>query len=340
MTLTPPLYEIRDLEHRYAGRSVLEVDRLDVQAGAILGLVGPNGSGKSTLLRILGAIETPVQGRLRFAGSPLKPFSEDARRRICLLPQEPYLMKRSVFANVAYGLRLRRDTAKLDDRIGEALSLVGLSADRFSRRPWYALSGGEAQRVALAARLILRPRVLLLDEPTASVDALSAQLIKEASLNARREWGTTLVVASHDLQWLAEICDGLLHLFNGRVIRPGGGAIVFGPWEAVGDGFWRKALGGKQWLMTGEPPHPEAVARIALAAVDGEDPTRDPGVRLLYGTLTQLRWNRTNGGITAIVRVGHETVAVTLSAEEVRERGLLPGGPIRVAYRPDRVEWL
>ncbi len=74
--------------------------------------------------------------------------------------------------------------------------------------------------MALAARLALKPKVLLLDEPTASVDAASAQLIKEASLRARKELGTTLIVASHDWQWLYEICDEILHLLTGGFLEP------------------------------------------------------------------------------------------------------------------------
>ena len=128
------------------------------------------------------------------------------RDRVALLPQEPFLLKRTVLTNVAYGLQIRKVRANRRERVAEALG-VG-RARRPGVRPSarYALSGGEAQRVALAARLILRPEVLLLDEPTTSVDAFSARLIRDAVLKARADWGTTLVIASHDRQWLAEIC--------------------------------------------------------------------------------------------------------------------------------------
>ena len=86
--------------------------------------------------------------------------------------------------------------------------------------------------MALAARLILKPDVLLLDEPTASIDALSAQLMKDAVLKARSEWGTTLIVASHNWQWLYGICDAVFHLLKGRVLGTGRGTLFFGPWGA------------------------------------------------------------------------------------------------------------
>ena len=101
------------------------------------------------------------------------------------------LKKRTVYKNIAYGLKVRGDRDNLTQSVHDALNMVGLDPDAFAQRQWDELSGGEAQRVALAARLVLKPRVLLLDEPTASVDAASSELIRVASLRARSEWGTT-----------------------------------------------------------------------------------------------------------------------------------------------------
>ena len=228
-----PLYEIRALRQVYGGRAVLEIERLAIRSSSIVGLIGPNGSGKSTLLRLLGLIEKPIQGQIFFKGRAVEPFAPETRFQVSLLPQEPYLLKRSIYKNVAFGLKIRGDSAFLRQQVQEALTMVGFSGDSFIRRPWFALSGGETQRVALAARLALKPQVLLLDEPTASVDAASAQLIKEAALRARREWGATLVIASHDWQWLYEVCEEVLHLFQGRIFGTGRETIVLGPWQAA-----------------------------------------------------------------------------------------------------------
>ncbi|MES0350945.1 MAG: ATP-binding cassette domain-containing protein, partial [Desulfobacteria bacterium] len=194
------LYAIKELSQAYNGRTVLNIDYLAIPRRSIIGLTGPNGSGKSTLLRILGFLEDPMRGEVIFEGKPCSSRHNGIRRKVTLLPQEPYLLKRSVHANVAYGLKVRgrRNTG---DRVAQALKLVGLSPERFGQRSWHELSGGEAQRVALAARLILRPEVLLLDEPTANLDAESTKQIKEASLAARRDWGATLVIANHDMNW-------------------------------------------------------------------------------------------------------------------------------------------
>lgn len=334
-------FDIHAVRHGYGRGPVLEIDRLAVPGGAITGLVGPNGSGKSTLLRLLGCIERPTEGRIAFNGQPIKPFSETARFQIALLPQEPFLMKRSVFKNVCYGLKLRGQRKGFADRVEQALVLVGLPPDRFAHRPWYALSGGEAQRVALAARLVLRPRVLLLDEPTASVDAASARLIKEASLRARQEWGTTLVIASHDRQWLYEVCDDVLHLFKGRVFGTGHETIVFGPWERDAEGGWTKPLADGSRLMVTDPPHPDAVAVIRFTA--GEDEKQamqgpaEPSVR---GTVSRLNLEKSTGNVIATIVAEDLSFTVVLTALQIRDRGIIPGQTLKACYRIDQMTWI
>lgn len=213
-----PIYELENVVQRYNGKPVLEIERLVLQPATITGLVGPNGSGKSTLLKLLGFVERPSAGVILFDGHRARPFDNAVRSRVTLLTQEPYLLKRTVFKNVAYGLKVRGDRGDWSPTVNDALVKVGLDPDRFARRQWNELSGGEAQRVALAARLALKPKVLLLDEPTASVDAASSELIRIASLAARTEWGATVVVASHDRQWLSDVCDEVLHLSDGKIV--------------------------------------------------------------------------------------------------------------------------
>jgi tungstate transport system ATP-binding protein len=208
------LYALKGVSQAYRGRTVLNINYLAIPRRSIIGLTGPNGSGKSTLLRILAFLEDPLRGQVIFEGKPCSSRHHGIRRKVTLLTQEPYLLKRSVHANVAYGLKVRGER-KTRERVAQALRLVSLSPVRFGKRSWHELSGGEAQRVALAARLILRPEVLLLDEPTTKLDAESTKQIKEASLAARRDWGTTLVLASHDMNWLQSICDKILTLSDG-----------------------------------------------------------------------------------------------------------------------------
>jgi tungstate transport system ATP-binding protein len=212
--MTTPLFEAHGLSFRYPGRPEVILPGLRVAAGDILGLAGPNGTGKSTLVRILAFLYPPATGELRFDGRSVTSEAQRARlrRQVTLLPQEPRLLSRSVRHNVTYGLRVRGDTQNMDERAAEALDMVGLEPSRFLSRSWRQLSGGEAQRVALAARLVLRPRALILDEPTASLDTASAERIRQAALAARRERGTTLIIASHDLHWLDTVSDHVLRM--------------------------------------------------------------------------------------------------------------------------------
>ncbi|SLM29575.1 HTH-type transcriptional regulator (fragment) [Desulfamplus magnetovallimortis] len=224
------IFELKDIRHVYGkkngslqDKNDLEIDMLRISRGTITGLAGPNGSGKSTLLKILAFAIRPTFGTVLFNGEPAHPFSKKVRFNITLLTQEPYLLKRSVYDNIIYGLKIRGmkrhdQNVDMDKKISDAMSHVGLDFDMFAHRRWNELSGGEAQRVAMAARLVLKPSVLLLDEPTASVDADSAIMIRRAAQKARDEWGTTIIVASHDQNWLNGVCDSHLHLLKGLII--------------------------------------------------------------------------------------------------------------------------
>ena len=335
-----PIYEIRSLKHSYAGQTVLSIDHLKVQPASIVGLIGPNGSGKSSLLRLLGLIEKPTQGKILFNGRPVEPFSDEARFLITLLPQEPFLMKRSVLGNVSYGLKLRGNGRDSLHRANEALSLVGLPIEDFVRRPWYALSGGETQRVAMAARLALRPKVLLLDEPTASVDAASAQLIKEASLRARQELGTTLIVASHDWQWLYEICDEILHLFKGRIFGEGRETMIFGPWPKMGPNKWGKMLSDGQQLQVPVPPNQAAAALIEALNVSEDGSTIADEDIVLQGTVSRLSLERKTGRIFATILVGDLPFTVKLTPQQNEEHTIFPGREIFIRYRLNQIKWI
>jgi tungstate transport system ATP-binding protein len=338
--LDTPIYEIRSLKHSYAGETVLEIEHLTVRPTSIVGLIGPNGSGKSTLLKALGLIEKPTQGEIYFNGRRVEPFSDEARFLITLLPQEPFLMKRSIFKNVSYGLRLRGNNKDIDAQVHEALALVGLSSKVFARRPWYALSGGEAQRVALAARLALKPQILLLDEPTASVDAASAQLIKEASLRSRQELGTTLIIASHDWQWLYEICDEILHLFQGRIFGTGRETIIFGPWQKLETGDWGKILSDKQQLVVPPPPDQDSAAVIEILSVSQDGSTATDEDIVLQGTVSRLILERKRGQLFATILVGDIPFTTSLSLQQNEEHNIFPGKPIYVRYRLDQIKWI
>ncbi|SMF06114.1 ABC transporter ATP-binding protein [Desulfovibrio gilichinskyi] len=210
------LYKLSNITQSYSGKIVLELDSFTIPKGAIIGLAGHNGSGKSTLMRILAFLESPSSGEIIFDDKKIETLETSLRREVTLLTQEPYLLKRTVAGNVAYGLELR-GAKNIDNKVRESLNLVGLEPDSFMPRQWFELSGGEAQRVALAARLALNPKVLLLDEPTASLDRESTLLIHDAAVKVREKCGTTLVIVSHDYLWLDDVSDTIFTFAQGHL---------------------------------------------------------------------------------------------------------------------------
>ena len=192
------IFEIRELRKEYGGILALDLPELDVMQGELFSLVGRNGSGKSTLLRTLAFLEKPSSGVLNYFGGP------DPRREVTLLLQAPYLLKCTVFENVILGLRLRGDSHDLKARYSAAMEAAGFAdPEAMASRTSSQLSGGERQRISLASRIILKPRVLLLDEPTAHVDASSERMIL-STVQACLEQGTTLICATHDRQLFSD----------------------------------------------------------------------------------------------------------------------------------------
>ena len=205
--MSASLYEAHNLVQRYKGREALNVPHLAIGQGETVFLTGPNGCGKSTLLRLLAFLERPAGGVLRYAGAA------EGRKEATLLLQDPYLLHMSVFNNVVLGLKFRNRRADLRQSFECCMQAAGFDAPwNFAERGPHELSGGERQRVALASRLALRPRVLLLDEPTANVDAASARALAQAVKNCAAN-GITVVCATHD--------PALLRAIDAREIRLG-----------------------------------------------------------------------------------------------------------------------
>ncbi len=340
--MSTPLYELRKVERFYGSRKALDVEHLKIRPQRVVGLVGPNGSGKSTLLRILAFLELPDGGTVSYRGRPSLSREEENRKEVTLLLQDPYLLKRSVRENVAYGLRLRGETKELDGRVREALLMVGLEPANFLRRHWYQLSGGEAQRVALASRLVLRPRVLLLDEPTASVDVGSAAKIKAALGEARKNWGTTLVVVSHDFQWLYEVADEVVSLFNGRIASFGPENLFAGTWKASASGEAEFFLQDGQRVKASNFSGEEGVASLSPDSIilAEEEPSLLSVRNSLKGYISQMLYENGSGRVLVRVVVGGHALTARLTAEAVRDLALHPGKDIWVLFKASALRWL
>ncbi len=212
------MYNLRNIEVRRNGGFSLCIEGLDLLRGRIYALAGPNGSGKTTLLRLLALLHPPDRGELRFAGESL-PWERsellERRRRVTMVDQSPYLFDRTVYQNLAFGLRLRGVRGEEQHRrIAVGLSQVGLAG--FEARRARELSGGEAQRVALARALVLQPQVLLLDEPTANLDSQTILALEDVVSDLPRQ-GITVVMATHDPAQPERLGCDIVRLVGGRL---------------------------------------------------------------------------------------------------------------------------
>lgn len=213
-----PVYRLTDVTRHYAGRSVLNIPRLEIRDGEILALVGPSGAGKSTLLRLLNFLEAPDTGTIFFqdtATDRRQPLPLALRRRVTTVFQRPVLLHRTVAQNVRYGLQLRGQAAA--GQVQTVLEKVGMAA--FAQAQARTLSGGEAQRVALARAMVLQPQVLLMDEPTANLDPYNVSLIEEIVMELNRETGVTVVLVTHNIFQARRLADRVALLLEGRVVE-------------------------------------------------------------------------------------------------------------------------
>lgn len=341
----PPkvLYDINNIKHRYGdGPVTVDIESLQLTEGGVTGLVGPNGSGKSTLLKILAFLEPLSGGQILFDSLDSAGRAVELRRAVTYLLQDSYLLKRSVYENIAYGLKLRGETHGTTARVYDSLRRVGLAPEEFADRQWYRLSGGEVQRVALASRLALHPKVLLLDEPTANVDEASAQLVRDAAITAWKEWGTTVIIATHDLAWLYEVSTDIVSLYHGQVIGMGVENIISGEWLINGDYLLHllpdrqcvKGLRGNCGSVAAALLSPDKIEVSATGPTDGEERNA------LRGTVMQMVLERGNGKVLLSVDVGGIVLKARVTTEQVRDGRIFPASPVTLYFSASDIRWL
>jgi len=236
----PPLFQLRDVGFHYDGISALSGLSLQIAQGERVALLGANGSGKSTLLRLLDALYFPAQGSVSFDGTPLTPerLREDDsamafRRRVALVFQNPdvQLFNPTVWDEVAFApLQLSWPKETVIAKVNETLELMGISQLR--DRPTYRLSGGEKKRVALASVIVLDPDVLLLDEPTATLDPRSQSQVIDL-IQGWKGSSKTVIAATHQLEIVEDIADRIVVLEEGRVAADGAPADILSNHELL-----------------------------------------------------------------------------------------------------------
>jgi tungstate transport system ATP-binding protein len=216
--------EIENLTVNSARRSLLSVPAASFAEGIIYGIVGPSGAGKSTFLRVLNFLEKPDSGSLSIWGQKLDltnlsyTRSLHVQRQMAFVTQKPVMFQTSVFENVAMGLIYRGVShGQRVMLVNKALDLVGLK--EVAERKATSLSGGEAQRIALARALVLEPKLLLLDEPTSNLDPTNVSLIEQVITRIRKESSMIVLMVTHHLQQARRLCDQCLFLYQGQIVE-------------------------------------------------------------------------------------------------------------------------
>jgi tungstate transport system ATP-binding protein len=327
------IYELDNVEHGY-GKFRLLVPELKIVRGTSLGLAGPNGCGKSTLMRLLAGLEEPASGRLLYLPEGRK------RHSVTMLQQDAFLLKRKVYDNVVYGLRARGEKFNLKEFVAEALSMVNLDPEKFMGRKWHQLSGGEAQRVALAARIILKPEVLLLDEPVANVDEESSRIISEAIRTMKSRHNTTVVVSSHDLTWLASVTENIIKLSNGKILGSGNSNILDLRWIKGRDLLWHATLPGGATIFSSGPRSGETVAVLHPDDIilSRKKPAGTSAQNCLEGVV-KLMVTENSGVIRVEAEVSGKIFNIHITKASASRMQLYPGSKAYLLFKATSIVW-
>ena len=341
--------QIANLLQHYGDKVVSDIDELVIERGEVLAVIGPNGAGKSTLLKLIAQLEKPVSGTISFNGGVRHEL--DIRRRLAMVFQEPLLFSTTVFDNIAYGLKVRKVSKdEIASRVREVAGMLGVS--HLLGRDAGNLSGGEAQRVSLARALVLKPELLLLDEPMASLDPPTKKSLIEDLQQVLDRLDVTVVYVTHQRTEALMIADRIAVMDEGRIVQVGTAQEVMnypvnemvadlvgvenilkgrvtGEREGVAvvevDGQEievadREGLAGKVWLFV----RPE---NVSIVAYDGE---RQTGMRNYFeGEITKLY--DMGSFYRAVVECGFALVALVTKRFAV-EMGLRVGLRVSASF--------
>lgn len=293
-TITLPLIELKNVRKHFTvkggAQTALDGVSLGIERGEIFGIIGPSGSGKSTLIRLINRLEAPSEGVVAVDGIDLatlgRPQLSALRHRLGMIFQQfGLLSSKTARQNVTFALELAgQGTAQTRRTLAdEWLARVGLSdhADKYPAQ----LSGGQKQRVAIARALINRPDILLCDEATSALDPQSTQGILDLILELNRDLGLTVVVVTHEMEVVRQVCDRVAVLEKGHVIETGEVAqVLLSPRSAAA-----------QALADALNPPPADKDGLVRLTWSGDDPLGDAimdiaaRVRLQSGQLSALK---------------------------------------------------
>jgi spermidine/putrescine transport system ATP-binding protein len=225
--MTQPIIRLSCLDKFYGEFQALSQINLDIKTGEFFSLLGPSGCGKTTLLRAIAGFETLSAGSLHIDGVSMEGVPANIRPTNMVFQSYAIFPHMSVAENIAYGLKARKlPKAEIKASVTEAINMVGLEG--FDDRASHALSGGQRQRVALARALVLKPRVLLLDEPLSALDKKLREQMQSELRRLQRAVGITFVLVTHDQEEALTMSDRIAVMFDGKIEQVASPQILYG----------------------------------------------------------------------------------------------------------------
>jgi ABC-type Fe3+/spermidine/putrescine transport system ATPase subunit len=217
---------IDDLHKSFGGTEAVRGLSISIEKGELVSLLGPSGCGKTTLLRLIAGFETPTSGAIYLRDRNITEIPPQKRNIGIVFQDYAVFPTMTVFENVAYGLKVRKlSQAEIQDRVAEYLALVGLTG--YEKRLPSQLSGGQQQRVALARALVIKPDVLLLDEPLSNLDAALRLSIRKEIRKIQQALGITTVFVTHDQEEALSISDKVFVMRQGELMHGGSPAEIY-----------------------------------------------------------------------------------------------------------------
>ena len=223
------LLDLRDIRQTRDGRDILKNINIRINRGEVLAMIGPTGAGKTTLLRIVDLLDNPSRGQVLYEGADIAASEKarlEVRRRMAFVLQKPVVFNNTVYENITYGLKWRgMKKQQIREKVNAILEATQLT--EYANRNARTLSGGEMQRVAIARAVATDPEVLLLDEPSANLDPISAAKIEDILTGIIKHNAITVIMATHDMAQGQRLADRIAVLFNGEIVQVGRSKDIF-----------------------------------------------------------------------------------------------------------------
>lgn len=342
MKVENPILELRNIGKTYGATHTLGPVNIGVQQGELLTLLGPSGCGKTTTLHIIAGLTAPSEGTVVMNGNDITALPPPKRDMGLVFQNYALFPHKTVGENVAFGLRMRRvPRPEIRERVTEILDLVGLPGveDRFPRQ----LSGGQRQRVALARAVVVRPTMLLLDEPLSNLDAVLRKRMRLEVREIQQKLGISTVFVTHDQDEAFEMSDRIILMNGGRIEqygtpedlydRPenrfaaefiGETNLLKGKVASIADDDISVEIAGGARFTTLPPAHSPGVGDALHLMVRPERVEVLPAGEDAPDTLTAVIEKRVFSGdvITLTLRTPHDHVIIARKPSSARYRGL------------------